>query len=88
MKQIFMNRRERRPRVPCLYLLSWNVAQVPAGPPKTKSVAVSKEAKGFQQFLRELGKDYRWSILCLQEFTAACGEVVTVPRLLVRGNDV
>ena len=69
--------RKAAPRFPCLHLLSWNVAQVLAGPARAKSGAVSTEAKGFQQFLRDLVKDYRWSILCLQEFTASNGEVVT-----------
>ena len=29
------------------------------------------------QLLRDLEKDYPWSILCLQEFTASNGEVVS-----------
>ena len=69
--------RKAAPRFPSLYLLSWNVAQIPAGPPKTKCGALSKEARGFQQLLRDLGEDYNWSILCLQEFTVSNGEVVT-----------
>ena len=35
------------------------------------------QAKEFALFLRDLGRDYHWSILCLQEFTASNGEVVT-----------
>ena len=42
-----------------------------------ESEAVSKQAKGLQQFQRYLEKDYRWSILCMQKFTASNGEVVT-----------
>ena len=46
------------------------------GPPLTKGGAVSKEAKKFAQFLRDWERDYHWSILCLQEFTASKGDVV------------
>ena len=55
---------------------SWNVAQIPAGPPLTRCGAVSKQAKEFAHFLRDLGRDYHWSILCLQELTASNGDVV------------
>ena len=60
-----------------LHLLSGNVAQIPAGPPLTRGGAVSKQAKEFANFLHDLGRDYLWSILCLQEFTASNGDVVT-----------
>ena len=60
-----------------LHLLSGNVAQIPAGPPLTRGGAVSKQAKEFVHFLHDFGRDYHWSILCLQEFTASDGDVVT-----------
>ena len=41
----------------------------PGGPPLTRRGAVSKEAKKFAQFLRDLERDFCWSILCLQEFS-------------------
>ena len=63
--------KQAAPRFAYLHLLSWTLAQVPAGPPLTKGGAVSKQAKEFAQFLRDLGRDYHWSILCLQEFTAS-----------------
>ena len=77
-KRICENRRGRRPRdsracICCRGMLR----EYRRGRLGQKSGAASKEAKGFQPFLRDLGKDYHWSILCLQEFTAANGEVVT-----------
>ena len=69
--------KQAAPRNAYFHLLSWNVAQVPAGPPLTRSGACSKQAKGFAQFLRDLEKDSHWSMLRLQEFTASNGEVVT-----------
>ena len=79
MEDAHLREQERKaaPCFPSLYLLSWGVAQILAGPPKTRSGAPSKEARGFQRFLLDLEKDYNWSILCLQEFTASNGEVVT-----------
>ena len=59
------------------YLLSWNVACVAAGPPTTKNGARSKQAKEFEHFLRDLGRDHCWSILCMQEFTSSNGDLVT-----------
>ena len=44
---------------------------------------MSKEAKTFAQFLRDMGRDLCWSILCLQEFIASNGEVVTQRRLAI-----
>ena len=75
-KPISENGRNRRPHGLRIFIcsLSWYVAQILAGPPLTKGV---KQAKEFAQFLRDLGRDYHWSILCLQEFTASNGEVVT-----------
>ena len=46
------------------------------GPPLTRG-AMANEAKKFAQFLRDLGRDFCWSILCVQEFTASDGDVVT-----------
>ena len=60
-----------------LYLLSWNVACVPAGPPTTKNGARSKQAKEFENFLRDLVKDHCRSILRMQEFISSNGELVT-----------
>ena len=37
------------PRYAHLHLLSWNVAQVPTGPPMTRSEACSKQAKDLQR---------------------------------------
>ena len=78
MKQIFAKKKEGGPcAIPVSLSVIVECCASFCGAPRTKSGAVSKEAKGFQQFLRDLEKDYRWSILCSQEFTAACGEVVT-----------
>ena len=54
-----------------------STSKFPAGPPLTRGGAVSKQAKEFAQLLRDVGRDYHRSILCLQEFTASNGEVVT-----------
>ena len=40
------------------------------GPPLTKRGACSKPAKTLAKFLRDLGKDHRWSTLCVHEFTS------------------
>ena len=78
MRQISGSRRyRRRLRGARLYLLSWNVACTPAGPPLTKSGACSKPAKAFAKFLRDVGRDHCWSILCMQEVTSSNGELVT-----------
>ena len=45
--------------------------------PLTKGGSVSKQAKHFSQFLRDFERGDHWSILCLQEFTASNGDVVT-----------
>ena len=78
MRQISGSRRYwRRLWGARLYLLSWNVACIPAGPPLTKSGACSKPAKTFAKFLRDVGRDHCWSILCMQEVTSSNGELVT-----------
>ena len=46
--------------------------------------SISKQARDFAIFLRDLGKDYTWSRLCLQEFTASNGEVVSETQRATR----
>ena len=53
------------------------MACIPAGPTTTKNGARSKQAKEFEKILRDLGSDDWWSILCMQEFTASNGDLVT-----------
>ena len=47
------------------------------GRQRQKNGARSKQAKEFEKFLRDLGRDHCWSILCMQEFTSSNGELVT-----------
>ena len=76
-----MNLREKGTRAalrfPRFHILSWNVPQVPAGPPRDRCGNISQTARDFEIFLRGLVKMFPWSILCLQVFQASNGEVVT-----------
>ena len=56
MRPISDNRREVVPRFASLHLLSWNVAQVLAGPPLARCGACSKQAKEFARFFARPGK--------------------------------
>ena len=38
-------------------------------------LACSKPAKAFAKFLRDLGKDHCWSIVCMQEFNSSNGKL-------------
>ena len=45
--------------------------------PREKIGSTSKQARDFEILLRDLEIDHPWSTLCLQEFTASNGEVVS-----------
>ena len=60
------------PRFAFFHLLSWNVAQVPAWPPMTRCGAVSKKAKEWELFFRDLGK--RSSLVDARHTRIHCNE--------------
>ena len=48
-----------------------------SGAAERKNGIISQQARDFEMLFRDLVKDYSWSILCSQEFTASNGEVVS-----------